>query len=100
MGSASKIRSERFGRLVERDDGRDFPLYGDEPVATWRWVVVIGACAVGLAVLLVYPAQNDVQSLVARVLFTAIPLATFIAVVGRGGAGFSIASAPATSERW
>jgi uncharacterized protein len=71
----------RYGRAVERRDGKDFPFYNGIPfaLAVWQWVVVIFGCAAGFAVLNFYPAANDVQSLVPRFLFTAIPLAVFIA---------------------
>ena len=39
----------RFGKLIERADGRDFPYYNGQPVevATWKWLVTIAACALG-----------------------------------------------------
>ena len=45
---------QRFGRLVERDDGRDFPFYDSTPVAIdgQRWLVVVAACALGFAILI------------------------------------------------
>lgn len=75
---------QRFGRLIERADGRDFPYYNGEPVdvAWWKWAVIILACAAGFAVLISYPATNDLQSLVPRILFPAIPLAVFIGFTG------------------
>ena len=85
---ASETRQEgnqRFGRLIERADGRDFPYYNGEPVevAGWKWGVIIVACAAGMATLMFYPAANDLQSLIPRILFPAIPLAVFIAFTGR-----------------
>lgn len=76
---------KRFGRLVERADGRDFPYYDGEPVdvAGWKWGVIILACVAGFLVLLFYPATNDLQSLVPRVLFPAIPMAVFVGFTGR-----------------
>lgn len=77
-------RQQRFGRLIERADGQDFPYYDGDPVevATWKWLVIVLACAAGFMALLFYPAHNDVQSLVPRLLFPAIPLAVFIAFTG------------------
>ena len=75
----------RFGRLIERADGRDFPYYDGEPVdvAGWKWGVIVLACVAGFAALVFYPAYNDLQALVSRILFPAIPLAFFIAFTGR-----------------
>ena len=81
----AKQAKQRFGRLIERADGRDFPFYDGEPldVAGWKWGVIILACLVGFSALLFYPAANDLQSLVPRILFPAIPLAVFIGFTGR-----------------
>jgi len=76
---------QRFGRLIERADGRDFPYYDGEPVdvAGWKWGVIILACVAGFMALIFYPAANDLQALVPRILFPAIPLAVFIGFTGR-----------------
>ncbi|MBD8042641.1 CPBP family intramembrane metalloprotease [Arthrobacter sp. Sa2BUA2] len=76
---------QRFGRLIERADGRDFPYYDGEPtdVAGWKWGVIILACVAGFATLLFFPAANGIQSLIPRILFPAIPLAVFIGFTGR-----------------
>lgn len=76
---------QRFGRLIERSDGRDFPYYDGEPVdvAAWKWGVIVLACVAGFAALIFYPATNDVQSLIPRILFPAIPLAVFIGFTGQ-----------------
>ena len=54
MPEAKHRESQRFGRLVERADGRDFPYYNGEPieVAGWKWGVIILVCAAGFAALL------------------------------------------------
>jgi len=86
MAAGTTTQSKtRFGRLVERDDGRDFPFYDGDPVeiAGWKWGVIVLACVAGFAALIFYPAYNNVQSLVPRILFPAIPLAVFIAFTGR-----------------
>lgn len=86
MTSGTKNQNkERFGRLVERQDGRDFPYYNGEPVdvAGWKWGVIILSCIAGFAALIFYPATNDLQLLVPRILFPAIPLAVFIGFTGR-----------------
>jgi uncharacterized protein len=74
-------RTERYGPVVERQDGRDFPFYNGDPLglAVWQWGLVIVGCAAGFAVLSLYPATTNVQSLVPRFLFGAIPLAVLIA---------------------
>lgn len=76
---------KRFGRLVERNDGRDFPFYDGAPieVAGWKWALIILSCVAGFAILIFYPAGTDLQALVPRILFLAIPLAVFIGFTGR-----------------
>ncbi|MBF4607812.1 CPBP family intramembrane glutamic endopeptidase [Curtobacterium sp. VKM Ac-1393] len=82
---------QRFGRTVERQDGQDgqdgqdFPYYDGDPIPlpVWQWVLVIVACAAGFVTLSFFPAANNVQSLVPRFLFTAIPLAVFIVFTRR-----------------
>ncbi|WP_051388729.1 CPBP family intramembrane glutamic endopeptidase [Arthrobacter sp. 35W] len=86
MSPDAQVQSKkRFGRLIERNDGRDFPYYDGEPVevAAWKWGVVILACVAGFSALIFYPAANDLQALVPRILFPAIPLAVFIGFTGR-----------------
>lgn len=75
----------RFGKLVERADGRDFPYYNGQPVevATWKWLVIIAACVLGFVALTTIPQPNNVAALIPRILFPAIPLAVFIALTGR-----------------
>lgn len=75
----------RFGRLVERPDGRDFPFYDGDPLAltSGRWLAVVAACVVGFLALVLIPAADQYTNLVNRVLFPAIPLALFIAFTGR-----------------
>jgi uncharacterized protein len=77
--SSTSDAEARFGRAVERADGVDFPFYDGRPrdVSTGRWVLIVLACIVGLAILLLYPAADDVQSLVPRILFTAVPLTVY-----------------------
>lgn len=76
---------QRFGRLIERADGRDFPFYDGEPieVSGRRWALIVLSCIAGFAALVTYPAHNDVEALIPRILFPAIPLAVFIACTGR-----------------
>lgn len=78
-------RSPRFGRLIERRDGRDFPFYNSEPteVALWKWALIVISCAAGLAALLFVPSPNNVVGLIPRLMFPAIPLATFILFTGQ-----------------
>ncbi|MGO4807736.1 CPBP family intramembrane glutamic endopeptidase [Arthrobacter sp. 2MCAF15] len=86
MASGTEIQpKQRFGRLIERADGRDFPYYDGEPVdvAGWKWGLIVLACVVGFSALIFYPATNDLQSLVPRILFPAIPLTVFIGFTGR-----------------
>lgn len=75
----------RYGRAIERGDGRDFPYYDGDPLplSVVQWVTVIVACAVGFLVLSFSPAADNVQSLVPRFLFAAIPLTVFIVFTRR-----------------
>ncbi len=70
----------RFGKLVERDDGRDFPFYNLLPaeIPTWKWILIILSCVVGFAALLFIGFEDQILSLIPRILFAGIPLATFI----------------------
>lgn len=72
--------ADRYGRAIERADGRDFPFWDGNPFAlrAWQWVVVVLACVLAINVLSWYPAHDNLQSLVPRFLFTAIILAVFI----------------------
>ncbi|ROS75803.1 hypothetical protein EDF24_1374 [Curtobacterium sp. PhB130] len=73
--------TRRYGNAIERADGQDFPFYDGDPIPipAWQWITIVVACVVGITVLSFYPAADNVQSLVPRFLFTAIPLAVFIA---------------------
>lgn len=75
----------RFGRLIERNDDRDFPYYNGEPitVAAWKWLLIIVACALGFLALIFVPRSNEFTALIPRVLFPVIPLALFIAFTGK-----------------
>jgi membrane protease YdiL (CAAX protease family) len=75
-------RRSRFGRLIERNDGRDFPFYDGRPVEIewWTWLVMIVAAAAGFAALVLNPFTGQWGLLIGRVLFAAIPLGTFIAL--------------------
>lgn len=70
----------RFGKIIERRDGADFPFYNLLPseIATWKWIVIILSCIVGFAALSLIGWADQRLELIPRILFTAIPLATFI----------------------
>lgn len=70
----------RFGRLIERNDGRDFPFYNLLPaeIPTWKWILIILSCVVGFASLLFIGFEDQILSLIPRIMFAGIPLATFI----------------------
>ncbi len=74
------IKNTRFGKLIERNDNADFPFYNGEPVEipTWKWIVMILACAVGFVVVSLYGSVNQVIELIPRIIFTGIPLAALI----------------------
>ena len=71
-------QSDRFGKLIERQDGRDFPFYNDKPagLSLWQWLIVWLSSAVGFAALVLIPQHNNVEALIPRILFLAIPLLT------------------------
>lgn len=75
--------TSRFGRLIERKDGADFPFYNLLPaeVATWKWIAIILSCVVGFAVVSLIGFENQILNLIPRVLFTAIPFITFAVLV-------------------
>ncbi|QIK61881.1 CPBP family intramembrane metalloprotease [Leucobacter viscericola] len=75
----------RFGRLIERRDDRDFPYYNGEPmtVATWKWLLIIVACVLGFLVLILVPSSDEITGLIPRILFPAIPLTLFIVFTGK-----------------
>ncbi len=79
------VDRDRFGRVIERADGVDFPFYDGAPIelATWRWVVVWAACIAGFLVLTFFPQPGNVVAIVPRTLFVAIPLAVLALVAGR-----------------
>lgn len=78
-----KKDKSRFGRLIERNDGRDFPFYNLLPaeIPTWKWILIILSCIVGFASLLFIYFDNQILNLIPRILFAGIPLATFIILV-------------------
>ena len=77
--AAGPRADDRFGRWVERDDGRDFPFYDGRPVeiSGARWALVVLACAAGFAVLSTVGSADQWVELVPRVLFLALPAAVF-----------------------
>ena len=78
-------RQSRFGRLIERNDGRDFPFYDGRPVEieAWKWLVMIAAALAGFAALVLNPFAGQWGQLIGRILFVVIPLVTFI-VLSKG----------------
>lgn len=73
-------KNSRFGKLIERNDGVDFPFYNGKPIeiASLKWLVMILACATGFAALTLIGSSNQLVELGPRLLFTAIPLVAFI----------------------
>lgn len=84
VGTSNASASSRFGPLIERRDGVDFPYYTGIPVALslGQWLVVWTSVVAGFAVLLFLPAPNPVVALLPRILFVAIPLLTLAWAVG------------------
>ncbi|TQC50282.1 CPBP family intramembrane metalloprotease [Rhodococcus sp. WS4] len=72
----SPSSNDRFGHLIERRDGVDFPFYNGVPAAlsVRQWVLVWASVAVGFAALILIPQPNNFVALIPRILFVAIPL--------------------------
>ena len=77
--------NDRFGRLIERRDGADFPYYNGVPVelSVGRWIIVWASVAVGFLALIFIPQPNNFVAILPRALFVAIPLAVLALVAGR-----------------
>ncbi len=73
-------KKDRFNRLIERNDDRDFPFYNLLPaeIPTWKWLLIILSCIVGFGALSLIGFENQLLELIPRILFTAIPFVTFI----------------------
>lgn len=84
MAMKEASSSARFGRLIERSDGKDFPFYNFLPleVSTWKWLTIIGSTIVAFLMLVFWESENQFVLLIPRILFTLIPLVTF-AVLAR-----------------
>ncbi|MEJ3405389.1 CPBP family intramembrane glutamic endopeptidase [Rathayibacter sp. YIM 133350] len=78
-----EAQADRFGRAIERNDGRDFPYYDGIPVhvASWKWIVVILACVLGFALLILLPQPTNLAALLPRILFPLVPFVTFAVLV-------------------
>ena len=76
---------DRFGRLVERRDGADFPFYNGVPIelSVGRWIIIWLAVAAGFLALTLIPQPNTYVAILPRALFVAIPLAVLALVAGR-----------------
>lgn len=77
--------NDRFGRLIERRDGADFPYYNGVPVelSVVKWIIVWLSVAAGIAAIMFIPSANNLGALVPRTLFVVIPLAVLALVAGR-----------------
>lgn len=77
--------ANRFGRVIERRDGVDFPYYDGSPVgiSPGRWLVVWFACLAAFLVLVLVPLRGGAAGLVPQFAFTAIMLAALAWAVGR-----------------
>lgn len=79
MSLFKKKSDERFGKLIEEQNNVDFPFYNGKPttVATWKWIVAWFGTFLGFLALSFYPANNNVESIIPRILFMGIPLVVF-----------------------
>ncbi|MEV0611210.1 CPBP family intramembrane glutamic endopeptidase [Polymorphospora rubra] len=84
--AATPPSRERFGRRIERPDGRDFPFYGGLPtlIPGRRWAVVVAAVVVGFAALVLtgplFP--GPILIFVPAILFVAIPSGAYVWAAG------------------
>lgn len=80
MANVAKPSQQRFGKLIEEPGGSDFPFYDGKPVTvpTWKWAVAWLGTFLGFLALSFYPASNNIESIVPRILFAGIPFATFV----------------------
>lgn len=76
---------DRFGRLIERRDGLDFPFYNGVPIelSVGKWILVWASVAVGILALMFIPQPNNFVAILPRALFVAIPLTVLAIVAGR-----------------
>ena len=76
---------DRFGRLIERRDGADFPFYNGVPVelSVGRWILVWASVVVGFLALVLIPQPDNFVAILPRALFVIIPLAVLALVAGR-----------------
>lgn len=79
MIGKNKDKDQRFGKLIEEQNDVDFPFYNGKPttIATWKWVVAWLGTFAGFLALSFYPAHNNFESIIPRILFMAIPLSVF-----------------------
>lgn len=81
-GAMSEIldKNSRFGKLIERQDNRDFPFYNEKPtsISVAQWVLLWVSVFVGFLALSFIPAANNLESIVPRTLFLLIPAVVFI----------------------
>lgn len=86
MAPHSTPTGDRFGRLLERRDGADFPFYDGRPVRVGgaRWVVLVLSVLVALVVLSLWPWDTRWGVVVGQIVFFAIPLLTLIVLVPHG----------------
>lgn len=79
LHSTLSTRDDRFGKLIERQDESDFPFYNEKPagLSVGQWLMVWLAVAVGYLILVLTPWHGNVQGLLPRFLFLAIPLVAF-----------------------
>ena len=77
--------NDRFGRLIERRDGVDFPFYNGVPIelSVGKWILVWASVAVGFLALIFIPQPNNLVAILPRALFVVIPLAVLALVAGR-----------------
>ncbi len=79
MALFKKSSDERFGKLIEEQNNVDFPYYNGKSVTieTWKWVVAWIGTFLGFLALSFYPAHNNIEGIIPRILFMAIPLVVF-----------------------
>lgn len=79
MPMFKKKSDERFGKLIEEQNNVDFPFYNGKPttVVTGKWAIAWFGTFLGFLALSFYPTNNNVESIIPRILFMVIPLVVF-----------------------
>lgn len=76
---------KRFGPVIERRDGADFPYYNGRPtlISGQGWLIVVAAVIVGFTALVTLPFAGPISGFIPAILFAGLPLVA-LAYVSHG----------------